>query len=175
MRTSTRITAFAAGALCVVALFFGLKATGQISNPTSGVTVDQVQALIPVPAAATPQNEQVGGAVGTSMNYMRADAKIPRITRVAIVTTDASGNWSVTWSTPLMSTPAVLPIAINSGAQPVVCNVATTSATGATGSCQMARTLPATLTLLTALVNYSVFQVPATGTQVQILAIPPSQ
>lgn len=154
---------------------FGAHGQAQVTNPT-GMTAAQVQALLPQPASTIPQNEAVGGAVGAATNYMRADAKIPRITRAAMVTTDTGGNWSVSWSTSLMTTPAVLPVPVNTGTQPVVCNVATASITGATGRCWLARTLPATLTLLTALVSYDVFGTPpATATTVQVLAIPPTQ
>lgn len=163
------ILAFAAALLAV-----GVYA--QVNNPGTGVTIADVLPLLPTPATTVPQTEAVGGALGSNTSqFMRADAKLPRITRASTVATDASGNWAVTWSSALSATPVVLPIPINASGQPVVCNVSTTSASGATGTCSLARTLPATLTLLTALVSYSVFQIPATGTQVQVLAIPPTQ
>lgn len=157
-----------------LAAAFAAGAYAQISNP-GGVSMDQVQAVLPQPSSATPQNEQVGGASGASVAYMRADAKIPRITRAATVVTDVSGNWSVTWGTPLMATPAVLPVPVNTGTQPVVCNVSTATATGATGRCWLARTLPATLTLLTALISFDIFGAGASAISVQVLAIPPTQ
>lgn len=162
--------------LALLALLLAIgSSAAQISNP-SGMTAAQVQALVPQPASTVPQTEAVGGAVGAATNYMRADAKIPRITRAAMVVTDASGNWSVTWSSALLATPAVLPVPVNASAQPIVCNVSVASATGASGRCWLARTLPATLTLLTALVSYDLFGVPPTsGTTVQVLAIPPTQ
>lgn len=54
-------------------------------------------------------------------------------------------------------------------------NVATATMTGATGRCWLSRTLPATLTLLTALVSYDLFGAGASGISVQVLAIPPTQ
>ncbi len=164
-------------AATLAAVVLGLVAFvgyAQISNP-GGVTMDQVTAMIPQPSAQVPQTEQVGGAVGAATAYMRADAKLPRITRAAVVATDASGNWSVTWSSPLMATPAVLPVPINSGGQPMVCNVTTATANGASGRCWLARTLPATLTLLTALISYDIFGNSPPVTSVQVLAIPPTQ
>lgn len=166
----------------ILAIVFGavlgvlgtVGAHAQISNP-GGVSVEQVQALMPQPASTIPANEQVGGAVGAATEYMRSDAKIPRITRAATVVTDASGNWSVTWATPLLVTPAVIPLPVNPGTQPIVCNVSTSTTTGATGSCWQARTLPAVIGLLTVLLNYSVFTTPPTGTQVQLVALPPTQ
>jgi hypothetical protein len=162
--------------LALLALLLAIgSSAAQISNP-GGMSAAQVQALVPQPASTVPQTEAVGGAVGAATNYMRADAKIPRITRAAMVVTDVSGNWTVTWSTALLATPAVLPVPVNTGAQPIVCNVSAASATGASGRCWLARTLPATLTLLTALISFDIFgTAPTSGTTVQVLAIPPTQ
>jgi hypothetical protein len=138
--------------------------------------VEVVAATVPKPATAVPPTEMVGGSTGTAGTYRPADSAAPRITRAGVVTTSAStGDWSITWTTPLMAVPVVVPIPVNTTTQPLVCNVATRSITGATGRCWLARTLPATLLSLTALVTYDVFGSAATGVQVQILAIPPTQ
>lgn len=133
------------------------------------------QAAIPTPASATPPSEMIGGQTGSQVRYAREDHTHPRITRAGIVTTDSTGSWSVTWATALPSAPAVLPVPINATAQPVVCNVATRTTTSATGRCWLARTLPATLSLLSALVSYDIFGSAATGISVQVLAIPSTQ
>lgn len=133
------------------------------------------QAAVPAPANATPPSEMIGGQTGSQVRYAREDHTHPRITRAAVVTTDGSGAWSVTWATSLASVPAVLPVPVNTSTQPIVCNVATRTTTGATGRCWLARTLPATLTLLTALVSYDIFGAAATGVPVQVLAIPSTQ
>ena len=86
-----------------------------------------------------------------------------------------NGNWAITWSTPLATSPVTLPIPMNPGTEPIVCNVATSTGTGATGHCWLARTLPATILTLTALVNYDPFGTAATGIVVQVLAIPVTQ
>lgn len=133
------------------------------------------QAAIPTPASATPPSEMIGGQTGSQVRYAREDHTHPRITRAGVVNTDSNGGWSVTWATALGSVPAVLPVPINATTQPVVCNVATRSTTGASGRCWLARTLPATITVLTSLVAYDVFGSPATGISVQVLAIPSTQ
>lgn len=133
------------------------------------------QAAVPAPANATPPSEMIGGQTGSQVRYAREDHTHPRITRAGIVVTDSGGAWSVTWATPLASAPAVLPVPVNATTQPVVCNVSTRTTAGATGRCWLARTLPATLSLLSALVSYDIFGAAATGVSVQVLAIPSTQ
>jgi len=142
-------------------------------NVTSSVAT--LSAKIPVPASTVPPTERVGGATGTAGTYRPADAVQPRITRAGVVATDNAGAWSITWSTALPTPPVTLPIPINTGTQPVVCNVATSTATSASGRCWLARTLPATLVSVVALVSYDVMGAPATGISVQVLAIPMTQ
>ena len=134
-----------------------------------------IQAQMPKPADATPPSEVVGGQTGSQIRYAREDHTHPRITRAAVVTTDSAGAWSVTWATPVTTPPVVLPVPVNASTQPIVCNVATRTTTQATGRCWLARTLPATLTLLTSLISFDIFGGAASGTQVQILAIPATQ
>jgi hypothetical protein len=138
--------------------------------------ISAVQAAIPRARTTTPMQEAVGGAAGTAGTYLPGDAQAPRITRAGVVTTNSTaGAWTVTWATALPSPPVTLPIPINTTTNPVICNVTTTTATGASGRCWYGRTLPATLAALTALVSYDVFGAPATGISVQVLAIPVTQ
>lgn len=130
----------------------------------------------PQPSSTVPNPEGVGGAVGSSVEFMRADATLPRITRSTTVLTDASGNWSVTWSMAMMATPTVFPIAVNSGAQPISCNVATRTTTGATGRCWTASSGSLlNLSIITAGLTVLPYGNSAAGVQVQVIAIPPSQ
>lgn len=138
--------------------------------------ISAVQAAIPRARTTTPMQEAVGGVAGTAGTYLPGDAQAPRITRAGVVTTNSTaGTWTVTWATALPSPPVTLPIPINTTTNPVICNVTTTTATGASGRCWYGRTLPATLAALTALVSYDVFGSPATGISVQVLAIPVTQ
>lgn len=129
----------------------------------------------PVPAESLPNPENTTPSVGSSTDYMRADAVLPRITRAATVTTDATGNWSVTWATPLLATPTVLPIAINAGSQPVSCNVITRSTTAATGRCWTAQSSLLNLGIVTAGLSILPYANSAAGVQVQVIALPPTQ
>lgn len=138
--------------------------------------ITAVQAAIPRARTTTPMQEAVGGVAGTAGTYLPGDAQAPRITRAGVVITNSTaGAWTVTWATALPSPPVTLPIPINTTTNPVICNVTTTTATGASGRCWYGRTLPATLAALTALVSYDVFGSPATGISVQVLAIPVTQ
>ena len=180
--------------LLAAALIAGAPAAAQVAvpRPISPATVASkadVQAAAADAAAARaaaeaacratpliPPAEMIGGTAGTAGTSCRpTDAAQPRITRAAMVATGSGGTWSVTWSTPLAAAPVTLPIPINASAEPVVCNVATSTAAGATGRCWLARTLPSTLATLTALVAYDLFGAPAASISVQVLAIPPTQ
>lgn len=146
---------------------FASPAIAQISSVSS-------PAAPPAPASTIPQSELVSGSVGTSTDYMRADARLPRITRVAIVTTDGSGNWSVTWSSALAATPVVLAIPVSSGTQPVMCVVATASTTTATGKCWVGQTTVLNLSIVTAGLTLNP-NANAASMSVQVLAIPTTQ
>lgn len=169
--------------LLALTFALGLGSTAQAQvlvdgrPPASGVTLDQVQAIIPQPANITPPSESTAAATGAqTMRYALEDHVHQRITRAQDVTTDASGYWAASWaSMPLAQAPAVWPIAINSTTQPVICNVTTRTTTGATGRCWISRTLPATLTVLTNLISYDLFGTPAATISVQVLAIPKTQ
>jgi hypothetical protein len=138
--------------------------------------VSALDAKIPVPATAVPPTEMVGGTAGTAGTYRPGDAAAPRITRAGTsATTNTIGEWAITFKDALAQVPVVIPMPVNTTTQPIVCNVATRSTTGATGRCWLARSLPAVLTLVTNLISYDVFASPASGITVQILAIPPTQ
>lgn len=138
--------------------------------------IDALALTVPRAATATPPGEAVNPTVGTAGTYRPADAVPPRITRAGLVVTASStGLWSITWSTPLPAAPVSLPIPMNTGTQPIICNVATSTMQGATGRCWLARTLPAAIVSLSGLVNYDVNAAPAAGITVQVLAIPTTQ
>ncbi|WP_279141288.1 hypothetical protein, partial [Sphingomonas paucimobilis] len=99
--------------------------TARNAAAAAQATADSAAASVPQPANATPPMEMVGGQTGSQVRYAREDHTHPRITRAAIVTTDSGGNWSVTWASPLASSPTVLPVPVNATTQPVICNVAT--------------------------------------------------
>lgn len=152
-------------------------AASQAVKPADlSAAISAIQASIPRARTTTPMQEAVGGAAGTAGTYLPGDAQAPRITRAGTVLTSTSnGSWSIAWAVPLAAAPVTLPIPINATSTPVVCNVATSTASGATGRCWYSRTLPATLTAVTSLISYDVFGAPANGISVQVLAIPVTQ
>jgi hypothetical protein len=130
----------------------------------------------PLPASAIPATEAIGGAIGSEWDhYATANHQHPRITRAAIVTTDASGNWSVTWATALLSVPAVITLPVNSGSQPVICNVLTRTTTSATGKCWNGQTTLLSLSIVTTGLTLNAFTNPAAGTSIQVVALPLTQ
>lgn len=129
----------------------------------------------PVPADTVPMVEAVGGAVGSQQTYRRGDSVQPRITRASVVTTDGSGNWSVSWASPVPGSQAVTALLpINAGTQPASCNVTTSTVNGASGKCWVAQSTLLNLGIITAGLTLTPFN-PASGLQVQVVALPVSQ
>lgn len=146
----------------------------QVNNP--GLTLDQVQAAMPQPAQVIPQTEAVGGAVGSTTSYMRADAKIPRITRAATLTTAGDGTFSATWAQALAAPPTVSLTWVNTGASPVTCELtAAPTATAVQGKCKGAQTSLLNLSIITAGLTLNPFNSGAAGISVHVVAIPSTQ
>jgi len=169
--------------LLPILLLLGLGALHAAIYPPSFstsqyVTLTQLQAVqnaIPQPAASVPSPGTLPGSAGSASTYLRGDAAIPLTVQRTTVTTDASGNWSVTWSKAFVSSsPTVNPIAMNvSATSPFVCNVTTRSSTAATGKCWQ---LAASGTVALISLNVSLAPTPApTTTSVMLIGAEPTQ
>jgi len=125
------------------------------------------------PGATTPPAEAIGGWAGSGSACRLANSVQPRITRAAIVATNASGTAAVTWPA-MPAVPVVLPIAIlpTSTSQPIDCFpiAGTITTTGASIKCYTAQTV--TVSILGAVV--APFTTAAAGVSVQVVAIPTS-
>lgn len=174
------------GASLIAALLLAGPAGAQVSYPTpapvdmSGLAttsqLNAVDAKIPTPANTAPSSEALSATAGAmTARYALEDHVHPRITRAATTTTDASGNWSVTWSTALAATPVVLPIPVNAGSQPVICNVTTRTTTTAAGKCSTGQTTVLSLSIVTSGLTVNAFSNTASGVTIQVLAIPTTQ
>lgn len=127
---------------------------------------------MPTPSGSIPSNETIGGAVGASAAYMRADAQIPRISRAGSCVLNASGVCTITWVSPLSVAPNIILQPISSGSMPVSCNVtAAPTTTTVSVRCWTAQTV--TVSILGAVV--APFTTAASGITVQATAIPPTQ
>lgn len=159
-------------------------AFAQFGGGGGGVSADDVAASIAASAATImsampqasdviPPTDTLNGAVGASTRFMREDAPRPTISQRTTVTTDVSGNWTVTWAKSfLSSTPVVIPMPVNpSASQPVMCNVTTRSASGATGKCWQNAVQAVALISLT----ISLTPVNLNAGSVMVLGIEPSQ
>lgn len=132
----------------------------------------------PMPADSTPSSESRMGAVGSqSERYARADHQHPRLTSATTHTLDASGLATVTFTRTFATEPAVdlTPIAPG-GTQPVILQVDSWIMSGGTYTGCVVKgyrlnTLPATLTLLTALVNFSISSGSVNGVRVSVIAL----
>lgn len=129
------------------------------------------------PCASAPAPDTLMGAAGTAPCYVPSDASRPTAVQAANVATDANGNWSVTFGRRFNSaTPIVSPLPVNAGTMPILCNVATRAATGATGRCwqSTANTLPLLASQLLGLV-LSPFGTNAANISVMVIAREPTQ
>lgn len=133
----------------------------------------------PMPADTAPPGESRTGAVGaTSDRFARADHQHPRLTSATIVTLDGTNTATVTFTRTFAVEPSIdlTPIAPG-GTQPVILQVDSWVQDGGglyTGCVirgYRMNTLPATLTLLTALVNFSVSSGSASGVRVSVIAL----
>lgn len=132
-------------------------------------------AQMPAPCGAIPTADTLNGSAGSANCYVPKDASRPTSVQAANVTTSATdGSWSVTWARPFVSaTPVIIPIPVNTGTMPLVCNVVSRSATAATGKCWQSTTTTLSGTLLGLLVNP--FGSPAASAAVMIVAREPTQ
>lgn len=119
-------------------------AKAQFNNPAGGVSQSQmtsalavVQATIPTALGTIPLGPNANGSIGSAGTYIPGNATQPQTVQRTTVTTDASGNWTVTFSPGFQSaTPSVNAIPLNNSTTvPIVCNVATRSQTTQTGHC----------------------------------------
>ncbi|MFF9549407.1 hypothetical protein [Methylobacterium fujisawaense] len=132
-------------------------------------------AQLPSPCMAVPTADTLMGSAGSAGCYVPKDASRPTSVQAANVITSATdGTWSVTWARPFTSAaPVVLPIPVNTGTLPLVCNVTARSATGATGKCWQSTTTTLSGTLIGLLVNP--FGSPAASAPVMIVGREPTQ
>lgn len=133
----------------------------------------------PMPADTTPSSESRNGAVGaTSDRFARADHQHPRLTSATIATLDGANTATVNFTRTFAVEPSIdlTPIAPG-GTQPVILQVDSWIQDGGglyTGCVirgYRMNTLPATITLLTALVNFSVSSGSASGVRVSVIAL----
>jgi len=166
-------------ALAVLALLTAAPAAAQVSYPVGpppDMSIYAKASDIPQPATSLPPMEVVAGAVGSPGTYRPANAIAPRITRATTVTLISGGTFSGTWSTPLPAPPILVLTPIATGSAAVTCELTSaptvSNFAGRCWSSQNTSITTAALTLgLTVLPNIAS---PA-GTQVQVLAVPPTQ
>jgi hypothetical protein len=137
-------------------------------------------AAIPAPASTVGSGEMVGGAVGVSLSYKRADWVPPRQSRTGACTLNASNVCTIAWTSAFAAAPVMLgdPVAINTvGSQPISCNVtAAPTTTGVPVKCWAAQNTILSLSVVTAGLTLTPFNATTlTGTTVTAAAIPASQ
>ena len=173
-----RLAAASVALLATVALFalntsMRPSAAQTISGP--GLTLSDVQAMMPQPSDAAPPMESVTPSAGTAPTYRRSDAQPTRITRATTVTTVSGGTFSGTWSAPLPNAPVIVltPISANASIDCQLTAAPTTSTFQ--GRCWTAQTTLLNLSIITAGLTLNPMNNTAAGVQVQVLAIPPTQ
>ncbi len=122
-----------------------------------------------------PSSETVNGVIGTSNMAMRADARVPRITRATTVVTDSTGSFSGTWSSPLPANPTISLTPVATGAS-IDCQLtAMPTITTFQGRCYSAQTTTLNLGIVTAGLSLNPVTTTPAGVSVQVIALPPTQ
>lgn len=158
-----------------------------VASKADASTVSSLAATIPTPAATVPSMETVGGAVGATMTFRRGDAIQPRITRATVLTTDASCNFTATWTNVLTATPTISLTWVNTtpAAGAIKCELtADPTTSGAAGRClreQPSTTLAAvTVVGIAVAVGSQIVSVnqsatsSCSGIKVHVIALPPA-
>lgn len=157
------------GGLAVAAVITGLAlARAQVDTGPAVSPSD-----LPLPCSTTLPADTLNGAVGSGAPCApRVDSARPTVVQAANTTTDASGNFTITWAKSFVSaSPIIIPVLVNSTAtNPGACNVTTRSATTVTGKCWMSGSV--TVSILGAVVN--VFN-PITSAPVMVIGREPTQ
>ena len=158
------------------------QSNAQVAYPP-GVTPDQLNAAIIAgtpPGCPAPPLDTLNGTAGLQPLCMdRPDRAPPAAVQSGTIATDSSGNISVTFARPMLSSaPSINLVPQNSGGTnlPIVCNWLTRSATGFTAGCWQAQTttLGGTLTAILGTV-ISPFKAGSAGTAVTWFAREPTQ
>ncbi|SFV06022.1 hypothetical protein SAMN02799631_04338 [Methylobacterium sp. 174MFSha1.1] len=179
-----------AAALGAVAARAGLDVPPALPDMSGYATTQAVQSAIsamPAPGTATPPATALDGTPGTSTLYARADHTHAARVQRTVLTTLADGTATWTFARPIaVPTGRLPPIAymVEDTGTPVVVQITgrtmTTDGTMDTHTAvairaQRARTLPAALTVLTALVGFDIFGGSASGVRVNVWAADPTQ
>jgi len=151
------------------ALIWTGAAAAQSTNFSSGVTASDLTALqssimaaMPKPASSVPPTDTTTGAVGSSPDYMRADAPRPARYRAGNCTiAGGQGQCTINWSTAFAVTPQPLadPAVLNPGfaTSQLTCNWISLSTTQGVIGCRSSILSLAILgNILTALGNGAV-------------------
>lgn len=96
----------------------------------------------------------------------------PILVQAANVVTDASGNWTVTWTSNFNSpTPFIAPLAVQpAGNNPINCATVSRTNNTATGWCRQSTPTLLTLAIVTTGLTLNPFQnIPSTGTTVMVV------
>lgn len=149
--------------------------SSSLTAPATKADLATLQGLMPAPCGAVPSPDTLNGSAGAATCYVPKDASRPTAVQAANVTTSATdGSWSVTWARSFVSlAPVIIPIPVNAGSLPLVCNVVSRSATAAAGKCWQSTTTTLSGTLLGLLVNP--FGSPAASAAVMVIGREPTQ
>jgi hypothetical protein len=147
-----------------------------LESPTTRAAIESLQAKIPRPAMEVGQAEMVGGKVGDqAMTYKRGDWVPDRISRTTTCVLVSGGTCNGDWEGGPFPAGTKLrltgdPAAVNPTSRPIQCNATVLTVQKAYVRCWIALTglLPVLGTPL------DPFGAAATGTEIQVTAIPAS-
>lgn len=129
----------------------------------------------PLPSADAPPSEVLTAVRGASDRYAREDHGHARMTRSMVVTTGSGGTFSGTWSSPLAQAPVIVMTPVSASTS-IDCQLtAAPTVNGFAGRCWSAQTTTLNLSIITAGLNLNPVASTASGVQIHVVALPPSQ
>ena len=113
------------------------------SAPLPDLSQYATTSQLPAHCPTTPSPDTLTGSVSGGNCFTSATDTRPTVVQAAVVTTNGSGTWSVTWAkafngaSPFINAQPINP----AGSQPFICNVASSTSTVVSGQCWQTQTM----------------------------------
>lgn len=176
MRSSSRLAIALLTGLLLTFFAGGYLARSQSigGGSVTQAQLDAVIAAMPQPYTGVPLGPNAAGVTANNNLYVPSAAQQRQAVQRTVSTTDASGNFAVTWNTTfLSSTPTVTVTAGNpSGPNGIICNWQTRSSSNVTGKCWQTNTALIALLGITITIAPTA---PATNTPISVIMAEPTQ
>ena len=150
-------------------------ANGNIAGVATTSALAALAQTVPTPLGSVPPNPTPAGTpTAGATQYVPADAAVRRLARTPTATTDASGNFTAPWTTPMLGVPTsavITPQSVATDANAYSCHFVSATTTSVTGHCN--KVAPSNLLTLLNMV-LALPPANATGLPVKLLVLEPA-